>query len=118
MKNFNQIKPGLLNIQLKPGHYPVNQKARPIPLHLQEEIGKELESFLKTGQLEKVKQVVEDCFVSPVTFTVKKDKSVKIAFDSMKPNDSCKKVAPMWRTLRSCRFYGLADIPTIFQEKK
>ena len=28
------------NIQLKPGHYPVKQKARPIPLQLQEVVGK------------------------------------------------------------------------------
>ena len=27
-------------IQLKPGHYPVKQKARPISLHLQEEVGR------------------------------------------------------------------------------
>ena len=34
-----------INIQLKPGHYPVKQKARPVPLHLQEVVGKELEKL-------------------------------------------------------------------------
>ena len=32
-KNNTTIKDTEINIQLKPGHYPVKQKARPIPLH-------------------------------------------------------------------------------------
>ena len=55
----------------------MKQKARPILLHLQEDVGKELERLIKTGHLEKVKHVDEDCFVSPVVITVKNDKSVK-----------------------------------------
>ena len=93
-KNNTTIKDTEINIQLKPGHYPVKQKARPIPLHLQEDVGKELERLLKTGHLEKVKHVDEDCFVSPVVITVKNDKSVKIALDPRKLNDSCIKIRP------------------------
>ena len=91
-KNNTTIKDTELNIQLKPGHYPVKQKARPIPLHLQEEVGRELEKLIKTGHLEKEKHVDEDCFVSPVVITVKSDKSIKIALDSRKQNDSCIKI--------------------------
>ena len=94
LKNNTTIKDTEINIQLKPGHYPVKQNARPIPLHLQEEVGKELEKLIKTGHLEKVKHVDEDCFVSPVVITVKNDKSVKIALDSRKLNDSCIKIRP------------------------
>ena len=93
-KNNTTIKDAEINIQLKPGHYPVKQKARPIPLHLQEAVGKEIEKLTKSGHLERVKQVDEDCFVSPVVITVKNDKSVKIALDSRKLNDSCIKVRP------------------------
>ena len=93
-KNNTTIKDTELNIQLKPEHYPVKQKARPIPLHLQEEVGRELEKLIKTGHLEKVKHVDEDCFVSPVVITVKSDKCVKIALDSRKLNDSCIKLRP------------------------
>ena len=121
-----------------------------------------------------MKDVDEDCFVSPVVITVKNDKSVKIALDPRKLIDSCIKMRPHMpnmeellnqisveitreRTLqlfipkidldyeygqmklseetsRQCVFaltgekfsgyyrfkkgvYGLADIPTIFQEK-
>ena len=152
----------------------MKQKARPIPLHLQEDVGRELEKLIKTGLLEKVKHVDEDCLVSPVVITVKNDKSVKIALDSRKLNDSCIKIRPHMpnmeellnqisveitrdqtkelmmskvdldyaygqmklskQTSRQCvfaitggkfsryyrfknRFHGLADIPTIFQEK-
>ena len=69
-KNNTTIKDTEINIQSKPGHYPVKQKARPIPLHLQEAVGKELEKLIKTGHLEKVKLVDEDCIVSPVEITV------------------------------------------------
>ena len=93
-KNNTTIKDTEINVQLKPGHFPVKRKARPIPLHLQEEVGKELEKLIKTGHLEKVKHVDEDCFVSPVVVTVKIDKSVKIALDSRNVNDSCIKIRP------------------------
>ena len=46
------IKDTEINIQLKPGHYPVKQKARPIPLHLQKNVGRELEKPIKAGHLE------------------------------------------------------------------
>ena len=72
----------------------MKQKARPIPLHLQEDVGKELERLIKTRHPEKVKHVDEDCFVSPVVITVKNNKSVKIALDSRKLNDSCIKIRP------------------------
>ena len=81
-ENNLTIKDTEINIQLKPGHCPVKQKARPIPLHLQEDVGRELEKLKKARHLERVSNLDEDCFVSPVVITVKNDKSVKIALDS------------------------------------
>ena len=145
-----------------------------MPLHLQEDLGNELEKLIRTGHLETINDRDEDCFVSPVVITIKSDKSVKIALDSRKLNVSCIKMRPHMpnmeellnqisveitrdltvklilskinldyaygqmklseETSRQCvfaitggnfsgyyrfkkRFYGLADIPTIFQEK-
>ena len=88
-RNNTTIEDAEINIQVKPGHYPVKQKSRRIPLHLQEAVGKEVEKLTKSGHLERVKRVDEDCFVSPVVKTVKNDKSMKIALDSEKLNDSC-----------------------------
>ena len=62
-RNNTTIKDAEINVQLKPGHYPVKQKARPIPLQLQEAVGKEIAKLTKSGHLERVKQVDEDCFV-------------------------------------------------------
>ena len=72
----------------------MQQKARPIPVHLQQDVGRELEKQMKAGHLEKVNSVDEDCFVSPVVITVKNDKSLKIALDFQKLNDSCIKRRP------------------------
>ena len=91
-ENNETIKDKEIKIQLKPGHYPVKQKARPVPLHLQEDVGKELEKLIRTGHLEKINDVDEDYFVSPVVITIKSDKSVKLALDSRKLNDSCIKM--------------------------
>ena len=66
-----------INIQFKPGHLPVKQKARPSPQHLQEDVGRKLEKLIKEGHLEKVNNVDENCFVTPVVITVKNDESVK-----------------------------------------
>ena len=96
-ENNETVKDTEMNIQLKPGHYTVKQKARPIPLHLQENVGRELEKLIKSGHLEKINDVDEDCFVSPVVITVKSDKSVKIALDSRKLNDSCIKMRPHYQ---------------------
>ena len=81
-ENNETIKDTEIKIQLKPGHFPVKQKARPVLLHLRENVGRELEKLNKAGHLEKIKDVDEDGFVSLVVITVKSDKSVKIALDS------------------------------------
>ena len=64
----------------------MKQKARPKPLHLQEDVGRELEKLIKYGHLEKVKDVDVDCFVPPLAITVKIDKLVKnsIGFTQIK----------------------------------
>ena len=46
-KNNTTIQNTEINIQLKPGHYTVKQKTRPIPLHLQVAVGKEMENWKK-----------------------------------------------------------------------
>ena len=93
-ENNESIKDTEINIQLKPGHFPIKQKARPVPLQLQEDVERELKKLIRTGHLEEINDVDEDCFVSPVVITVKSEKSVKIALDSRKLNDSCIKMRP------------------------
>ena len=43
------IKDVEIIIQLERGHYPVKQKPRPIPLHLQEDVETEIQKPIKAG---------------------------------------------------------------------
>ena len=83
------IKNAEVKIQIKPGCYPIQQKARPIPYHLQKDLKNELNRIIESGHLERLETIEEDCFVSAVVIAVKKDKSVKIALDTGKLNESC-----------------------------
>ena len=70
-----------VKIQLKKDAKLIQQKGRPIPIHLQQSVEKEIEKLIKQGHIEKANNNDENCFVSPAVITVKKDKSVKIALD-------------------------------------
>ena len=60
------IKNAEVKIQIKPGCYPRQQKARPILYHLQKDVKNELDRLIKSGHLERLETTQEDCFVSPV----------------------------------------------------
>ena len=76
-----------MKIQLKGDAKLIEQKGRPIPIHLQQLVEKEIEKLIKQGHIEKANNIDENCFVSPAVITVKKDKSVKMALDSRKLNE-------------------------------
>ena len=65
-----------------------------MPYHLQEDVKNELKRLKEPGHLERLETIEEDCFVSPVLITVKKDKSVKIALYARKLSESCIKKRP------------------------
>ena len=88
VKNHTTVKDAEIIIQLKPGNYSEKPKTRPTPLDLQEAVGKDLEKLAKPRHLERMKQIYDDCVVSTVVLTVKNEKSVKIALDSRKRNDT------------------------------
>ena len=68
----NHIKNAEVKIQTKPGCYPIQQKARPIPYYLQEDVKNELKRLIGSGHLERLETSEKDCFVSPVVITVEK----------------------------------------------
>ena len=56
-ENNKTIKDTEIKIQLKSGHFPIKQKARPVPpLHLQKDVEREMERLMKFGGLGKSKQ--------------------------------------------------------------
>ena len=86
--NNTEIKDAIVKINLKENVSNIQQKGRPIPIHLQDQVAEELKRLMKIGHLERATEINEDCFVSPAVITVKKDKSIKIALDSRKINEA------------------------------
>ena len=72
--NNKEIKNLSVKVQLKEGAQIIQQKGRPIPIHLQDQVALELKRLIKHGYLERATEITEDCFVSPAVITVKKDK--------------------------------------------
>ena len=66
-------------------------KGTPVPIHFQKNVREELEKFIKSGHIEKADETTENCFISPAVITIKKDKSFKMALDSRKLNEACRK---------------------------
>ena len=64
------IKNTEVKIQIKQGCYPIQQKDGPIPYHLQQNVKNELDRRTKSGHLESLETIEEDCFVSPVVISV------------------------------------------------
>ena len=88
-KNNHTIKDLTIDIQLKKDTKPIQQKGRPVPIHFQNIVKNEPKKLIEKGHLEKADKTTENCFVSPAVITIKKDKSVKIALDLRKLNESC-----------------------------
>ena len=86
--NNTEIKNLSVKINLKEDANIIQQKGRPIPIHLQDQVAEEIKRLIKNGYLERATEITEDCFVSPAVITVKKDKSIKIALDSRKLNEA------------------------------
>ena len=54
----------------------------------------EHDRIIKSGHLKRLETIDQACFLSLVVLTVKKDKTVKIALDARKLNQSCVKTIP------------------------
>ena len=71
--NKNHTVKGLeVKIQLKEDAKLIQQKGRPIPIHLQQSVGKEKNKLMKQGHIEKANNIDENCFVSRAVYTLKK----------------------------------------------
>ena len=66
---------------------PIQTKGRKVPLHLLAEVNEELKRMETEGHIIKLEKCDEDCFISPIVITRKKDTSIKLALDSKLLND-------------------------------
>ena len=88
--NNKKIKDLSVKVNLKKGAQMIQQKGRPIPIHLREQVAKQLKRLIENGYLERATEITEDCFVSPAVLTVRKHKSIKVALDSRKLSEVTK----------------------------
>ena len=70
---------------------PIQTKGRRVPLHLLESVKVELNRMEQEGHIVKLSKCDEDCFISPIVITRKKDGSIKLALDSKILNDQISK---------------------------
>ena len=66
---------------------PIQSKGRRVPLHLLAAVNDELKRMEKEGHIINLEKCDEDCFISPIVITRKKDTSIKLALDSKLLND-------------------------------
>ena len=66
---------------------PIQSKGRRVPLHLLAGVNEELKRMEKEGHIIKLEKCDEDCIISPIVITRKKDTSIKLALDSKLLND-------------------------------
>ena len=71
---------------------PIQSKGRRVPLHLLAGVNEELKRMEKEGHIKKLEKCDEDCFISPIVITRKKDTSIKLALDSKLLNDQIFKI--------------------------
>ena len=85
--NKNEMIKCWVKTNLKATAQIIQQKRRPIPILVQDQVEQELKRQIKHDYVERATEITEDCFVRPAVTTVNKDKSVKIALDSKKLNE-------------------------------
>ena len=73
-KNNHTIKDLKIDIQLKKDRKPIQQKGRPVRIHFQKTVKRDLEKLIEKRHLEKADKTTENCFISPAVITIKKDK--------------------------------------------
>ena len=77
--NFNRVGKILLDKKIRHFYSPfklIQTKGRRVPLHLLESVKSELNKMEKEGHIVKLNKCDEDCFISPIVITRKKDGSI------------------------------------------
>ena len=82
---FNRV--GKIPLDRKVSHFdspfkPIQTKGRTVPLHLLDSLKVEINRMEKKGHIVKLSKCDEDCFISSIVITRKKDGSIKLALDS------------------------------------
>ena len=68
--------------KFKTNFTPIHQRGRRVPIHLQNQVEKELKKLQENGNIIKLDKRSDKNFISPIVITVKRNKTIKLAMDS------------------------------------
>ena len=82
IKRTGRSKNFIVNTYFNEPIKPIQVKGKHIPIHLLPKIKLCIEQLLTDGHIEKLSRCSEDCFISPIVITAKRDGSIKLALNS------------------------------------
>ena len=71
-----------MNTKFKYPMCPNQEKGRRKPIQIQDKVEKKIELLLAEGHIKRLDMCTSDCFLAPIVIKVKKDDSIRLAFDS------------------------------------
>ncbi len=81
-KRIGRVKHHMVRSRFVAHYKPIQQKGRRIPITIQPKVEAEIKRLIAEGHIEKLQTCTDDCFISPIVVTVKKDGTCKLAMDS------------------------------------
>ena len=82
IKRSGRSKNFIVNTYFNEPIKPIQVKEKRIPIHLLPEVKLCTDQLLRDGHIEKLSRCSEDCFISPIVITAKRDGSIKLALNS------------------------------------
>ena len=76
----------MMRTQFSKDIFPIQQKGRRIPVHLQERVEKDINKLIDQKHIINLDKCSNRQFISPIVISLKKDQTVKLALDSKKIN--------------------------------
>ena len=82
IKRAGRSKNFVVNTYFNEPIKPIQGKGKSIPIHLLPKVKLCIDQLLRDGHIEKLSRCSEDCFISPIVITAKRDGSIKLALNS------------------------------------
>ena len=82
IKRTGRSKNYVVNTYFNEPIKPIQVKGKRIPIHLLPKVKLCIDQLLSDGHIEKLSRCSEDCFISPIVITAKRDGSIKLALNS------------------------------------
>ena len=82
IRRTGRSKNSIVNTYFNEPIKPIQVKGKRIPIHFLPEVKLCIDQLLRDGHIEKLSRCSEDCFISPIVITAKRDGSINLALNS------------------------------------